>query len=27
MLLPVRTNRWAHEGCIVEQEKRARHPA
>jgi hypothetical protein len=22
MLLPVRTNRWAHEGCIVEQEKR-----
>jgi hypothetical protein len=27
ILQPVRTNRWAHEGCIVEQEKRARHPA
>jgi hypothetical protein len=26
-LLPVGTNRWAHESCIAEQEKRARHPA
>jgi hypothetical protein len=23
ILWPVCTNRWAHEGCIVEQEKRA----
>jgi hypothetical protein len=27
ILQPVRTNRWAHEGCVVEQEKRAKHPA
>jgi hypothetical protein len=27
ILLPVGTNRWAHESCIAEQEKRAKHPA